>query len=277
MDSSVFSAPARNLLVLTDLDGTLLDHQTYAFEPALPALQQLTECQIPVIFVTSKTSAEANELRQHLKNPHPFIVENGSALVIPKGYFPGDATLEIKDGFEIIRLCPTYETIRNQLQQWRKQHHFDVVGFGDWSAVEVARQTGLSAAEAGRAKQRLGSEPFLWNDSDAALATFSRLISDAGLRLVQGGRFYHLLGQADKAKAVQVLLGFYRQHFEFSPQTIALGDSPNDQDMLALADQAVVIRNHSGEHMDYHGSNPVYFSQAQGPAGWCEAIQLLLD
>ena len=277
LSGSGFSTPQRNLLVLTDLDGTLLDHDSYSYEPALPALQQLNALQIPVIFVTSKTCAEVEELRRHLQNPYPFIVENGSALVMPKNYFPHDDQTESHKGFDIVRFCPTYAALRQQLQQWRDLYHFDFTGFGDWSDAEVAQQTGLSLVEAGRAKQRLGSEPFLWNDTDTALVKFSQLISDAGLRLVRGGRFYHVLGKTDKARAIQVLLGLYQKHFDFSPQTIALGDSPNDQEMLAAADQAVMIKNHQGQHSVQPGSNPTYYTRAKGPSGWCEAIQSLLE
>lgn len=33
----------RKLVIFTDLDGTLLDRNTYSFEPALPALNLITE------------------------------------------------------------------------------------------------------------------------------------------------------------------------------------------------------------------------------------------
>ncbi|TKB45800.1 mannosyl-3-phosphoglycerate phosphatase, partial [Ferrimonas sediminicola] len=34
-------APTPKLLVVTDLDGTLLDHHSYSFQPAEPALARL--------------------------------------------------------------------------------------------------------------------------------------------------------------------------------------------------------------------------------------------
>ncbi|MCG8099497.1 MAG: mannosyl-3-phosphoglycerate phosphatase, partial [Candidatus Thiodiazotropha taylori] len=39
--------PFDGWLVFTDLDGTLLDHHSYDFSPALPALRLLKENQIP--------------------------------------------------------------------------------------------------------------------------------------------------------------------------------------------------------------------------------------
>ena len=37
------------LLVFTDLDGTLLDHDTYSFEAALPCINLLKNNDIPII------------------------------------------------------------------------------------------------------------------------------------------------------------------------------------------------------------------------------------
>jgi HAD superfamily hydrolase (TIGR01484 family) len=56
--SGIYPQKDSSLLVFTDLDGTLLDHHTYSFEPALPALNSLKEKNIPLIICTSKTRAE---------------------------------------------------------------------------------------------------------------------------------------------------------------------------------------------------------------------------
>src|SRR4051794_3392531 len=76
------------LLVLSDLDGTLLDHTTYAFDAARAALERLRDARVPLVLCTSKTRAEVEPLRAALDNAHPFIVENGGAVYVPVGYFP---------------------------------------------------------------------------------------------------------------------------------------------------------------------------------------------
>ncbi len=81
------SHPAQNLLVFTDLDATLLDHETYDWRPAQPALDELRRRGIPVIFNSSKTKAEQLALRAEIGNEHPFIVENGAAVYFPRDYF----------------------------------------------------------------------------------------------------------------------------------------------------------------------------------------------
>lgn len=73
-------------LVFTDMDGTLLDHHTYSFDAAKPALNALDEKNIPVIPTTSKTFAELQPLRKSIGLDGPFIIENGAAVFIPHGF-----------------------------------------------------------------------------------------------------------------------------------------------------------------------------------------------
>ena len=69
-----------SLVVFSDLDGTLLDHYTYSFEDARPALGRLRAAGVPLVLCTSKTRAEIAPLRDALRNTHPFISENGGAV-----------------------------------------------------------------------------------------------------------------------------------------------------------------------------------------------------
>ena len=76
------------LLVLSDLDGTLLDHTTYAFDAARAALERLRDARVPLVLCTSKTRAEVEPICAALPNAHPFIVENGGGGGGPGRDFP---------------------------------------------------------------------------------------------------------------------------------------------------------------------------------------------
>ena len=90
----------RQRLVFTDLDGSLLDHDTYSYTAALPMLERLSDGGIPVIFVSSKTRSEIVELRGELGNNNPFIVENGAAVFIPEGCFSTPpANVVLREGY----------------------------------------------------------------------------------------------------------------------------------------------------------------------------------
>jgi len=68
------------LLIFSDLDATLLDHNTYSFQEALPALQLIRKRKIPLILSSSKTYNEMMVIRKELNNHDPFIYENGSGI-----------------------------------------------------------------------------------------------------------------------------------------------------------------------------------------------------
>jgi len=105
------------LVLFTDLDGTLLDADTYRYDAARPALERLREHAIPLIICTSKTRAEVEPLRRKLENQDPFIVENGGALYIPDGYFkaplPGSSR---RDGYQVIEMGLPYPRLREGLR-----------------------------------------------------------------------------------------------------------------------------------------------------------------
>ena len=73
-------------VIFTDLDGTLLDHHTYSYDAARPALERLRKSEIPLIMVSSKTRIEIEVLRTEIGNREPFIPENGGAIFIPDDY-----------------------------------------------------------------------------------------------------------------------------------------------------------------------------------------------
>ena len=73
-------------VLFTDLDGTLLD-ANYSCELVKPVVKELKRKGVPIVFCTTKTRAECEYYRRELRINDPFIVENGSAIFIPVGYF----------------------------------------------------------------------------------------------------------------------------------------------------------------------------------------------
>ena len=67
-------------VIYTDLDGTLLDHDTYSAEAARSVLERVGAGGIPIVPATSKTYSEVLEFRSSMNLTHGFIVENGAAL-----------------------------------------------------------------------------------------------------------------------------------------------------------------------------------------------------
>ena len=108
-------------IIITDLDGTLLDAATYSCAPALPALQMIQSRNIPLILCSSKTRSEIEVLRRKLGNNHPFVTENGGGVFIPREYFPEPFDAEDCGGYSLIRLGLPYEEIRRHFVRLREE------------------------------------------------------------------------------------------------------------------------------------------------------------
>ncbi len=254
---------ASQLVVFSDLDGTLLDHDTYSFDAAREALDLLDRRSIPVVLATSKTAAEIAPLQDAMGLSHPAIVENGAGLVVPQGYF--DDVAEADTGV-------AYAQIRRALKELDPALSRHFTGFGDWSDEEVAARTGLTLDAARRARTRLWSEPGLWDGDDATLARFREALSP--LQAVRGGRFLTLMGPGSKADRMASLCAHYRAQ-RGAIITVALGDAPNDREMIEAADIGVIIANPSHPPLPFlprEAAGTIRRTSLAGPAGWNRAI-----
>ena len=75
---------ACDLMVFTDLDGTLIDHDTYEFTPATEALNTLKNMSAGIVLASSKTTPEISKLREKIGiTQWPAIVENGAGVLPP--------------------------------------------------------------------------------------------------------------------------------------------------------------------------------------------------
>ena len=153
---------SQRLIIVTDLDGTLLDSKSYSFEDARPALEQIRKSDIPLVLCSSKTRAELEVWRDRLKNRHPFVAENGGGIFIPEGYFPFPVDGEKRGGYRVVSFGMSYAGIREHFVRLRDELRIPVTGFGDMTPAGIAALTGLSLDEAVLAKQREYGEPFVF-------------------------------------------------------------------------------------------------------------------
>ena len=230
------------LVIFTDLDGTLLDQDSYSFESALPALRLIREKGIPLVFSSSKTRSEMEFHRKKTENYHPFVSENGGGVFIPEGYFSFSFSCDRKSGgYSVLELGTFYPRIVAVLNSIRKETGIPIKGFSDLTVEEVSSLCGLSLKEAGFAKEREYDEPFLIEGGEREVETVRRKIKEKGMNYVWGGRFHHVLGNNDKGKAVGVLKHLFEKEF-LSISTVGIGDNENDLPMLLSVDYPTFLR-----------------------------------
>jgi len=257
------------MLVFSDLDGSLLDHDTYDWQPARPALDALRKRDIPLILVSSKTLAELEDYRSQLGLRHPVVAENGAAMHIPAEYFPTSTTL-LPGTVTRAQLQSAYKAIK-------LTNAFNCEAFYELGVAGIIRETGLTKQQAMRANDRKASEPILWLDSDERAAKFEQELNALGLHCIKGGRFLHLMGNTDKDRAVRHLLDAYSHKWPSSALlSVSLGDGPNDLGMLATTDIAVIIPGKHKHRMILNAQNRILRPTSPGPAGWNEAMLTLL-
>ncbi|MEJ2035272.1 MAG: HAD-IIB family hydrolase [Maritimibacter sp.] len=253
--------PNQTICIFTDLDGTLLDHESYDYAPALPLLRDLTARGIPVVLTSSKTPSELIALRAEMGlEGSPAICENGAGIVQA-------GSRDLPDNSQWTHICSELETVSAVL---RRQFR----GFGDMSVDEVAEATGLPAEDASRAAQRCFTEPGIWLGSDAERDAFIAELAAKGITARSGGRFLTLGPNITKADRMEELIGQMGK-----PTSIALGDAPNDVEMLSRASYGILIPNpHRAKLPKFSpdAEKRIIHAGEPGPKGWAAALSALL-
>ncbi len=267
----------KKLIIFTDLDGTLLDYSTYSFEAALPALKMLKGKNIPLIICSSKTRKEIEYYRKKLGNNHPFISENGGGIFIPKEYVGFNvrnlSDEKSEDDYQIISLGAKYSALRSAIEELKKEG-LNVKGFGDMSIEEVVEIAGVTHEEAEMAKERDFDEPFIFEGSEEKTRRLFNSIKSKGFNYTQG-RFFHILGNSDKGKAVSILIDLYKRKFA-EIVTIAIGDSPNDITMLEKVEYPIIVQKPDGRYDPQINIPNLIKADGIGPEGWNKAVLNLI-
>ena len=262
----------RKLLVVTDLDSSLLD-EDYGYDGAVEALNCLRNEGYPLVLNSSKTYAELRELASDLSQCDAVVAENGglvairatAATIVPQGE---------PDNFGFVTQCSgmARANILKIAHGLRQNEGFSFEGFADWSVEQVMDHTGLDFASAALAMERETTEPILWNGSASEMAEFVDKLKSLGIQVLRGGRFFHLMGMVDKVLGMQFVVDLYKKA---EPTTdwlvVAVGDSANDKAMLEAADRAIVIPHAAGPMIQPDNFHTLVANHP-GSQGWGEAI-----
>jgi mannosyl-3-phosphoglycerate phosphatase len=252
-------------LVATDLDGTLLDADTYEFAPARPAIEALRRAAIPLVLCSSKTRAEMAPLAAAIGASGPLVVENGGAIVAPGG--------------AVLVLGEKRDRLLAELPAVAREAGVRVRSFADMSAAEVAALTRLPEGQAALAMRREYDEPFLVEDAEASDpgvdARLDAAARQRGLKVTRGGRLLHLTGPADKGQALRAIV----RSAPPDGDVVGLGDAPNDLALLLAATRPIVLPRPDGTIDPELAARLPGAERAPGPgpAGWSAAVLVALS
>jgi mannosyl-3-phosphoglycerate phosphatase len=293
--------------VFTDIDGTLVDINTAEYGKETDKLIRLIkERNIPLILTSAKTRLEQNKIREDLGLSDPFIVENGGAIVIPKGYFPDYALRDIKYPLRetqetkneardvnheiVVELGKPADYIRAKLSDIRKKYSINFRGVADISVEKLSNLALISRDQAKRMAQRNYGETILQIQSED-IARFIKYVQEDGMKVIHGGRFFDVTVGTDKGIAVGILKKLFKDKFHNNVTFFGIGDSTNDIPMLNLMDIPILVQRQDSSWVDYgeikmknavdssrssFSSNKLIKVEGIGPNGWENAIHKII-
>jgi mannosyl-3-phosphoglycerate phosphatase len=266
-------------ILFSDLDGTVLDKETYEPGPSLQALSKCGEAGIHVIFSSSKTGAEV-DLYHARYVPHPgspFVTENGGGVFFPRDHWEKPPGGEGQGRFWKVILGASHEEVLEVLTEGASRVGAPIRTFSGMTPEEVARRTGLSLEEAKLARQRDFDEPFWIEDhGQGTLGALQEAIEAEGMQLTRGGRCFHVHGVSDKGKAARYVRERFEQVFG-ALSAAAVGDAANDLPMFRAVDRAYLVKaGDAGYDPGIPREGNIRFVPGVGPSGFLQAVDDLL-
>jgi mannosyl-3-phosphoglycerate phosphatase len=214
------------VVVFADVDQAFLASQssTAPFE----AEEILAREHVALVLCSNMTRTELEACQQELQIKHPFICENGAAVLVPEGYFPFEVPCDRElTGYHAIEFGKPYHEVVAMLHRTATRLDIPVIGFSDLSIERVARECGLSLARARLAKLREYDEPFrLVNFTPEARERLWRGLRGFRLGCTYRSSFEHVGTAVNKRMGVGVLSSLYRRAFG-RLVTVGLGSSEN--------------------------------------------------
>jgi mannosyl-3-phosphoglycerate phosphatase family protein len=253
--------PRFPIVVFSDVDGVLRHPDVQSCTEAAKALQRLRLDDVPLVLCSSHTRAEIEAMQQELGIHHPFVCESGGAVFIPAGYFdfavPGARDLA---GYQAVELGRPYAEVAGTLHRTAGRLRIEIVGFGDMSVEEVARDCHLPLLQARLSKLREYGERFrVLDPAETTRGRLFRALRAARLRCTAGERYDQVGAPVDNSIGVKVLLALYNRACD-PVLTVGLVDAWADDKVLQLVTRRVIL---PGDDPAKGGIEVV---------GWAEAI-----
>jgi mannosyl-3-phosphoglycerate phosphatase family protein len=266
---------ARQVLVVTDVDASLLERGSRSVSEERAALDFLATRGIPLVINSSRTRAEIERLHQTLRMLTPFISEHGSALFLPRGCLPVVADrAKPAVGGDVIEFGKRYHDVVDRLKEGCREAGVDIVPFADLSIEEVAHELGIASVEAQLVKLREYTELFrLVDDRDATRSRLLKALRRRGLRCSRRGRHHLVTATPNRAESLHLLRTLWTEAWG-DHVMVGLGDSEDDVAWLQHVDVAIVVQNHRWAipARVFSKLPTVHVTRWTGRHGWSEAI-----
>ena len=259
----------QKVLIFSDLDGTLLNRDTFSFDEIKNYILYLISNDISLIPNSSKTKEEINEFNKKLGEDLPYVVENGAAIFdlhLINSNFPEEIVLS-REIEEILTIF-NEKIPKNLVSKLKFLHNLDL--------SDQMKILGLSKEKIRTALKRKYSIPLLFNGNISEKREIKNLVKSAGLTLQEGGRVINLCDNVSKSTAMKKVVKLFNKISNDKLTTIAVGDNFNDLEMLKNSDIPCLVFNDKFT-LETININNCLVSKKSAPEGWEEIVKLALD
>ena len=259
----------KQIIIFTDLDGSLLNKDTFMFDEIEDYFRELISKGIKIIPNSSKTEAELSDLNKQYNLDLSFIAENGSSIyglnLIHKN-LPERISLS-RSTDQIYKVYS--ENIPSDLKQ-------KITFILKLKLKEQKEIFGLPLNKMMLAIKRDHSIPIRFNGTEIEKNEFVKIINDSGLTIQTGGRVMNICDNVNKSKAMSKTIELINKEIDNEIITIGVGDNQNDIDMLKQSDYPCLVKNNSFDSSLVNIDNLIQ-STEPSPRGWADVIKTTIQ
>ena len=257
-----------NILLFTDLDGTLLNKKTFEFKAALDLVKNCVKKGINIIPNSSKTDLELDEICENLEIPKVYISENGSCIY-------GLNFLSEKLN-EKICLSRNKETIfKNFSDNINFKLQKKCLILENETLQNQIEVLGLPKNKISKAMNRKFSMPFIFLGNKEEEVELKNSVKKHGLNIQFGGRVLSLGDKVSKGNAMMRFISLLSNETKKNYVSICVGDNENDFDMLDKCDYPCLVKNGPLKNINF--KNQCMVSKKEAPDGWVEVVNKTLS
>ena len=257
------------VLIFTDLDGSLLDRDTFKFDKISKYIKDLISKGIFIIPNSSKTKVEIEKFNNDLDEDLPFVVENGASIYnlnLINTSFPEKISLsrEINEIIEIFdnKISSKYKSKCKFIKDLKSDKQSEIFGLPkDKVKLAINREYTI---------------PLIFDGSKIQKTDLFKSVNNIGLSLQEGGRVINLCDKISKSKAMKNVVKIFKKISKEKLITIGVGDNFNDLDMLKNSDIPCLVFNDKFTMEKINIDNCIV-SKKPAPEGWEEVVKLALD
>ena len=261
--------PKKKILIFTDLDGSLLDKETFKFDVIKDYFKELVRKGIIIIPNSSKTEAELLDFNEQNNLDLSFIAENGSSI-----HRLNKIHQNLPDKIIISR---TIDEIRNIYEE-NISIDFEnkITHILELEREKQQKILGLPLDKIKLAIKRNHSIPIKFNGTESEKNEFTKILKNSGLTIQTGGRIMNVCDNVNKSIAMSKALQLIRKQLDDEVITIGVGDNENDIEMIEQTDYPCLVKNDNFDSSLINIDNLIKSSEPS-PLGWADVIKTAIQ